>query len=119
VEDKFGIQALVRFSFKIWSNFILNMATLKFVGVGRARARRGMPRWPRRRTTRRAHRSRPVTSCPPLGRCHASTAHSSPREPRSAIGRWPAARRQPPPRHADDIVDHEARAKLPRDAPGL
>jgi hypothetical protein len=34
VVDKFGIQALVRFSFKIWSNFISNMATLKCVGVG-------------------------------------------------------------------------------------
>jgi hypothetical protein len=38
VVDKIGIQTLVRFSFKIWRKFILNMATLKCVGVGRAHA---------------------------------------------------------------------------------
>jgi hypothetical protein len=36
---------------------------------------------------------RGVTHCPPLGRCHAATAHSPLRVPPSAIDRRPAARR--------------------------
>jgi hypothetical protein len=77
-----------------------------------ATSRRDMPRWPRRRTTGCACRSRPATAgprpgsasimClrgmtrrPPLGRCHAAAAHS-PARARATFRHWPKPRRTSP-----------------------
>jgi hypothetical protein len=95
-------------------------------------SRRDMPCRPHRHTAGRARRSEPatagprprsastvclrgVTRCPPLGRCHAAAAHTPTRAPPSAIGRRPAACRQPPPRHAVATVANEAQEKPSRD----
>jgi hypothetical protein len=137
--DNFGIQSLDHFYFENWRKFECKRGKsncLCKTELPRTTSRRGVPRRPRHRTVGRARRSGPatagprpgsastmclrgVTRCPPLGRCHAAAVHSPPRTPPSAIGRRPAARRQPPPRHADATVDHETREKLSCDAPGL
>jgi hypothetical protein len=137
--DNFGIQSLGNFYFENWRKFECKRVKSNCLcksQLPRTTSRRGMPRRPRRPTPGRARRSGPVTAgprpgsastvclrgvtrCPPLGRCHAAASHSPPRAPPSDIGHRPAARRQLPPRHDDATVDHEARVKLPCDAPGL
>jgi hypothetical protein len=70
VVDKFGIQTLVRFSFKFGAISFWTWPPWSVSGSGepaRTTSRRGMPRRPRRRTAGRARQSGHVTAGPRLG----------------------------------------------------
>jgi hypothetical protein len=137
--DNFGIQSLDHFCFENWRKFECKRGKSNFLcktKLPRTTLRRGVPRRSHHRTVGRARQSGPatvgprsgsastvclrgMTRCPPLGRCHAATAHSPPRAPPSAIGRRPAARRPSSPRHAVTTVVHDAASNHLDEPPGL
>jgi hypothetical protein len=136
--SNFCIQRLVHFCYKIGRKFNLKSVTWNCLSqsastrtTSRHACHVGPLPYPHARTPRCRNTPqfvarrrgtvhlRPVTHANSLGRCHVASPHSPPREPPSAIGHRPAARRHRLHAHAVATVANEARAKLPWSTAGL